>query len=112
MPGDRAKATKPSMPKRILSIRARLMVLALLAMTPLMFERVRALEAARAERSREQQAERCGGADRQRLAQVMQERGRDDKRNADRRQVHAERDRCEIPRPVTAVQLESFDIHP
>ncbi len=57
MPGDRAKATKPSMPKRILSIRARLMVLALLAMTPLMFERVRALEAARAERTDRANAE-------------------------------------------------------
>ncbi|MGA8613336.1 MAG: diguanylate cyclase [Xanthobacteraceae bacterium] len=57
MPGDQAKTTKPSMPKRILSIRARLMFLALLAMAPLMFERVHALEAARAERTERANAE-------------------------------------------------------
>ena len=45
------------MPKRILSIRARLIVLALLAMAPLMFERVHALEAARAERTERANAE-------------------------------------------------------
>ena len=57
MPGDQAKTTKPSMPKRILSIRARLMFLALLAMAPLMFERVHTLEAARAERTERANAE-------------------------------------------------------
>ena len=51
MPGDHAKVSKLSVPKRILSIRARLMVLALLAMAPLMFERVHTLETARAERT-------------------------------------------------------------
>jgi diguanylate cyclase (GGDEF)-like protein len=57
MPGDQAKTTKPPMRKRILSIRARLIVLALVAMAPLMFERVRALEAARAERTDRANAE-------------------------------------------------------
>jgi diguanylate cyclase (GGDEF)-like protein len=57
MPGRQAKATKPSMPKRILSIRARLIVLALLAMAPLMFERVHTLESARAERTDRANAE-------------------------------------------------------
>ena len=57
MPGDQAKATKSSMPQRILGIRARLMVLALLAMAPLMFERVHTLEAARAERTERANAE-------------------------------------------------------
>jgi len=61
MPDDRAKACKPSkLPKRgkpILSIRARLIVLALLTMAPLMFERIHALEAARAERTDSAHAE-------------------------------------------------------
>ena len=57
MPGDQTEVTKPSVPKRILSIRARLMVLALLAMAPLMFERVHTLEAARAERTERANAE-------------------------------------------------------
>src|ERR1700683_296527 len=57
MPGDEAKTTKAPMRKRMLSIRARLMVLALVAMAPLMFERVRALEAARAERTERANAE-------------------------------------------------------
>jgi len=57
MPGDEAKTTKAPMRKRMLSIRARLMVLALVAMAPLMFERVRALEAARAERTDRANAE-------------------------------------------------------
>jgi len=51
MPDDRPKSRKP--PQRnapILSIRARLILLALLAIAPLMFERVHALETARAER--------------------------------------------------------------
>jgi diguanylate cyclase (GGDEF)-like protein len=57
MPGDRAKVSKLSVPKRMLSIRARLIVLALLAMAPLMFERVHTLEAARAERTERANAE-------------------------------------------------------
>ena len=52
MADDRAKSRKPSKRRKpILSIRARLIVLALLAIAPLMFERVHALEAARAERT-------------------------------------------------------------
>jgi diguanylate cyclase (GGDEF)-like protein len=52
MPDDRAKSRRPSQrEKPILSIRARLIVLALLAIAPLMFERVHSLEAARAERT-------------------------------------------------------------
>ena len=56
MPDDRAKrdakSDKPTRRRKpILSIRARLIVLALLAIAPLMFERVRALESARAERT-------------------------------------------------------------
>ena len=55
MPDDRAAANKRSKPRKrrkpILSIRARLIVLALLAIAPLMFERVHALESARGERS-------------------------------------------------------------
>ena len=57
MPGDHAKVSKLSVPKRMLSIRARLIVLALLAMAPLMFERVHTLEAARAERTERANAE-------------------------------------------------------
>jgi hypothetical protein len=58
MPDDRAKSRKPSQrEKPILSIRARLIVLALLAIAPLMFERVHALEAARAERTERAHAE-------------------------------------------------------
>jgi diguanylate cyclase (GGDEF)-like protein len=57
MPGDQAKVSKLSVPKRMLSIRARLIVLALLAMAPLMFERVHTLEAARAERTERANAE-------------------------------------------------------
>jgi diguanylate cyclase (GGDEF)-like protein len=50
MPEDRAKPRKPpTRGKPILSIRARLIVLALVAMAPLMFERFHSLEAARAE---------------------------------------------------------------
>jgi diguanylate cyclase (GGDEF)-like protein len=58
MPDARAKSHKP--PKRrgpFLSIRARLIVLALLAIAPLMFERVHALEAARAEHTERAYAE-------------------------------------------------------
>jgi diguanylate cyclase (GGDEF)-like protein len=51
MPGGRTKSRKAKRKKPILSIRARLIVLALLAIAPLMFERVHALEAARAERT-------------------------------------------------------------
>ena len=56
MPEDRDKSeTKSDRPaqrkKPILSIRARLIVLALLAIAPLMFERVHALESARAKRT-------------------------------------------------------------
>jgi diguanylate cyclase (GGDEF)-like protein len=52
MPDDKGKSRKPAQPKKpILSIRARLIVLALLAVAPLMFERVHALETARAERT-------------------------------------------------------------
>ncbi len=60
---DRAKSRKPSKrkpskrSKPILSIRARLIVLALLAIAPLMFERVHGLEAARAERTERAHAE-------------------------------------------------------
>jgi diguanylate cyclase (GGDEF)-like protein len=58
MPGDQANAAKPLKRKRrILSIRARLMVLALLAIAPVMFERVHTLEAARAERTERANAE-------------------------------------------------------
>jgi diguanylate cyclase (GGDEF)-like protein len=58
MLGDHAKAAKPSKrKKRILSIRARLMVLALLAIAPVMFERVHTLEAARTERTERANAE-------------------------------------------------------
>jgi diguanylate cyclase (GGDEF)-like protein len=57
MPDNRAvshKRPKPRKPRKpILGIRARLIVLALLAMAPLMFERVHALESARAERTRQ-----------------------------------------------------------
>ena len=49
---NQAKARKPSRrSKPILSIRARLIVLALLAITPLVFDRVHGLEAARAQRT-------------------------------------------------------------
>jgi diguanylate cyclase (GGDEF)-like protein len=57
MPDDRddktnAKSDRPTPRKKpILSIRARLIVLALVAIAPLMFERVHALESARAERT-------------------------------------------------------------
>jgi diguanylate cyclase (GGDEF)-like protein len=58
MPGDHANAAKPVKRKtRILSIRARLMVLALLAVAPMMFERVHTLEAAHAERTERANAE-------------------------------------------------------
>ena len=58
MLGNRANAAKPLKRKRrILSIRARLMVLALLAIAPVMFERVHTLEAARAERTERANAE-------------------------------------------------------
>ncbi len=51
MPDNQAKARKPSRrSKPILSIRARLIVLALLAITPLVFDRIHGLEAARAQR--------------------------------------------------------------
>lgn len=46
-----AKSDRPQRKKPILSIRARLIVLALLAIAPLMFERVHTLESARAERT-------------------------------------------------------------
>jgi diguanylate cyclase (GGDEF)-like protein len=50
MPGDRANAAKPlKRRRRLLSIRARLMVLALFAIAPVMFERVHTLEASRVE---------------------------------------------------------------
>ena len=52
MPDERPKSNKPTQRKPpFLSIRARLIVLALLAIAPLMFERVHALESARAERT-------------------------------------------------------------
>ena len=52
MPDNQAKARKPSRrSKPILSIRARLIVLALLAITPLVFDRIHGLEAARAQRT-------------------------------------------------------------
>ena len=52
MPGGQARSSKPSRPnKPRLSIRARLIVLALLAVAPLMLERVHGLENARAERT-------------------------------------------------------------
>jgi diguanylate cyclase (GGDEF)-like protein len=58
MADDRAKSRKRSRRKKpILSIRARLIVLALLAIAPLMFERVHALEAARADRTQRAHAE-------------------------------------------------------
>ena len=58
MPGDQANAANPVKRKRrILSIRARLMVLTLLAIAPVMFERVHTLEAARAERTERANAE-------------------------------------------------------
>lgn len=51
MPDGRAKSRKPTRQKGpLLSIRARLIVLALVAIAPLMFERVHALEGARAHR--------------------------------------------------------------
>ncbi len=53
-----AKSDRPPQRKKpILSIRARLIVLALLAIAPLMFERVHALESARAERTAEAHAQ-------------------------------------------------------
>jgi len=58
MPDDRVKAgNPPTRRKPILSIRARLMVLALVAIAPLTFERVRGLEAARADRTQRAYAE-------------------------------------------------------
>jgi diguanylate cyclase (GGDEF)-like protein len=52
MSDDKGKPRKPSPPRKpTLSIRARLIVLTLLAVAPLMFERVHALETARAERT-------------------------------------------------------------
>jgi diguanylate cyclase (GGDEF)-like protein len=52
MSDDRAKSRKPSRRSRLfLSIRARLIVLALFAITPLMIERVHGLEQARVERT-------------------------------------------------------------
>ena len=58
MPDDQAKiAQAVAAQKRILSIRARLIVLALLAIAPLMFERVQGLEGARAERTERAHAE-------------------------------------------------------
>jgi len=47
VPAESAKASRPNKP--ILSIRARLIVVALLALAPLMLERMRGLEQARAE---------------------------------------------------------------
>jgi diguanylate cyclase (GGDEF)-like protein len=58
MPDSPAKSRKASRRnKPILSIRARLIVLALLAMAPLMFERVRGLESARVNRTERAHAE-------------------------------------------------------
>jgi diguanylate cyclase (GGDEF)-like protein len=58
MPDNRAKSRNaPRRNKPILSIRARLIVLALLAMAPLMFERVRGLEGARSNRTERAHAE-------------------------------------------------------
>jgi diguanylate cyclase (GGDEF)-like protein len=58
MLGDRTKSCQPSRRnKPFLSIRARLMVLALLAIAPLMFERVRGLEAARTQHTEQASAE-------------------------------------------------------
>jgi len=55
---ERAKSDKPSRRRKpILSIRARIIVLALLAVAPLMFERVRGLEAARGEHTQRAYAE-------------------------------------------------------
>ncbi len=55
---DRANSDRPAQRKKpILSIRARLIVLALLAIAPLMFERVHALESARAERTADAHAQ-------------------------------------------------------
>lgn len=52
MADDRSKSRKLSQPKRLLfSIRARLIVLALIAIAPLMFERVQSLENARVNRT-------------------------------------------------------------
>ena len=59
-PKTSAVATRPNPPSRaqpILSIRARLIVLALLAIAPLMLERVHGLERARAERTERANAE-------------------------------------------------------
>ncbi len=58
MADDRAKSRKPSgLSKRILSIRARLIVLALFAISPLMLERVHGLEQARVERTEQARVE-------------------------------------------------------
>jgi diguanylate cyclase (GGDEF)-like protein len=58
MPDDLAKLRKPKTRRKpILSIRARLIVLALLAIAPLTFERVRGLEIARTERTQQAYAE-------------------------------------------------------
>jgi len=55
---DRAKSDKRTLRRKpILSIRARLIVIALLAIAPLMFERVHALESARIERTAEAHAQ-------------------------------------------------------
>jgi diguanylate cyclase (GGDEF)-like protein len=58
MADDRAKSRKPSgLSKRFLSIRARLIVLALFAISPLMLERVHGLEQARVERTEQARGE-------------------------------------------------------
>jgi diguanylate cyclase (GGDEF)-like protein len=58
MPDDRPKSRKLSQPRRLLfSIRARLIVLALIAIAPLMFERVKGLQDARAHRTERANAE-------------------------------------------------------
>jgi diguanylate cyclase (GGDEF)-like protein len=75
MPDDRAAARKWPKPhnrrKPILSIRARLIVLALLAIAPLMFERVHSLESARAERTARAHAKVMAMA--QRAAEAQEE---------------------------------------
>jgi diguanylate cyclase (GGDEF)-like protein len=70
MSDDRAKSRKPSRhSKPILSIRARLMVLALIALAPLMLERVHGLERARTERTQQAYVEATDLARRGAVAQ-------------------------------------------
>jgi diguanylate cyclase (GGDEF)-like protein len=58
MPDDQAQSSKPSRHRKsVLSIRTRLIILAFLAIAPLMFERVHGLQGARAKRAEQASAE-------------------------------------------------------